>query len=202
MTGFSVQWNVWIDLVAIVLAIIALVLIGWQYKNKKSNSGLGITLIGAVVLLLVLSIFYDIRRGSPPISQLKLSTEGLEVIFNKMETQINLLCNSEQCEECFSDYAFSRDWQGAACEAIKNLKPEIAKLVAIPEKSKSDFYFFKKIEAFRKHKIQKLEAKIESITQSGNIQKTQISDLKIAIAEILIFDRLLITSIEEVICSE
>ncbi len=201
----SIKGNVWLDIIAIILAVLALV---WIAKTYEKSSKVGISLIISVVVILVFAVIYDIKKGTIPLSQFKLTHEGISVVFNKMEAQIQLLCpqgekfteRKYKCKDCYADYAFSRDWKEPVCSAILELQQDISKLSE--SENDSDFYFFKKIEAFRKRKIENVEFKVDRIERSeeGSEKQNLIEDLKISIAEVLIFDRLLINSIEEIIC--
>ncbi len=81
MSFWEIRFNIWIDLIAVVIAIGALIAIGVGYRKKETHGGsLGLFLVAITAGLLIVAVFYDIGIGAPRIRRFDVGPQGVSVI--------------------------------------------------------------------------------------------------------------------------
>lgn len=198
--------NILINIIAIILAIAGLIAIGIGYRKANTNGNtVGVSLIIATIFILVLSVYYDVKKESPPeIGSIEFSGDkGIALFFNKV-SDLNPKCKENNCpstdnphtecnpcSECIGPSFLSRDWQDYECKAIKSISKELER---IRLKSLEDHKAaFSEFEIYRKEIIRKIEKTFDSKSTD------QREELREAIAELIVLDQLTFNATKEYI---
>lgn len=195
--------NILIDVFAILFSAAALVAIAKNYKNKSTNgSTLGVFLVIATIFILALSVYYDVKKESPPeIGSIEISGNKIAIFFKNLN-EVNSKCKENPCPpnasketcnpcaECIGPTFLSRDWQNYECQAIKIVS---SRLEQIRMKSLEDPKgAFNEFEIYRKEIIRKIEKVFEASSVDQII-------LKNSIAELIVLDQLTFNVIKDYI---
>jgi hypothetical protein len=170
-------------------------------KASTRGSTLGVCLIIATLFILILSVYYDVKKEAPPeIGSIEISGNRIAVFFKSL-SDVNPKCKENTCSpkdpqcnpcsECIGPTFLSRDWQNSECQAIKRVAYQLERIrLRSLEDSKAAFNEF---EIYRKEIIRKIEKIFDSHSADNNIE------LQEAIAELVVLDQLTFNVIKEYI---
>lgn len=193
--------NILIDIIAIIVAAAGLIAIGVGYRKAGTRgSTLGVGLIIATLFILVLSVYYDVKKEAPPeIGSIEISGSKIAVFFKSLN-DVNPKCKESTCSpkdsqcnpcaECIGPTFLSRDWQNSECQAIKIVSHQLERIrLKSLEDPKAAFNEF---EIYRKEIIRKIETSFDA-------HPADRTELQAAIAELVVLDQLTFNVIKEYI---
>ncbi|MCH9626266.1 MAG: hypothetical protein S4CHLAM123_14620 [Chlamydiales bacterium] len=201
MSLWGMSLNIWIDVVAVIIAIAALIAIGIGYRKKETHGGtLGLFLVAITAGLLIVAVFYDIGKGGVPIHRFDIGPQGMGVILNSMQEQLRFKCLDPNCnqKQCLEITHLSRDWHIAECNAAATVSTA---LDAIRKKKLGAVRAFKEFELYRKGIIRQIETSFEAVQRESE-NEDDFLKLQNAISELIIFDQVVFNEVESLICSD